>query len=629
MSAATSRERLLLRRLHGLAAALRLHTKAAPWALPARTAVVVGQGAAPICAAWLTKLLFDRLTGGASARTHHLLPLVLALAALGAATASAQHLARLLDREIERKVGLFTQAELFGAVVRDPGLARVEDPAHQDRLQIAQQYSRTGPAQLTGALLGILQGTVTAAGFLVSLLDFSAAAAGLVLLSALPVLVAQLRLSRVRGDTVLHNSPRRRRQLFYSMLLTDQQAAKEIRLFGLGGFFKDRLLHEFRAEQAADRAVDRMTARTDTLLSLMTAVVSGAVLALGVSAAAHGRESIGELSVLIAALAAVQGSLAGIVSQLAVADQSLNLFEHFLAVVEGGPEESATSAVGVPALHGAIRFEDVWFRYREDSPWVLSGIDLTLDRGRAVALVGMNGAGKSTVVKLLCRLYEPTKGRITWDGRDIREFDPAELRRRIGTVFQDHVCYELSARDNIALGDLSARQDDVRLRTAAARAGVDDVVQRLPQRYDTMLSRMFRPDSGGVSGSVSGGTVLSGGQWQRLALARALLREQADLLILDEPSSGLDARAEHQVHRMLATSCAGQTRLMVSHRLNTVREADVILVLGSGRVEQSGTHTELMAAGGAYAELFRLQAEGYRDRPPDRLTVTVTKGAAL
>jgi ATP-binding cassette subfamily B protein len=266
----------------------------------------------------------------------------------------------------------------------------------------------------------------------------------------------------------------------------------------------------------------------------------------------------------------------------------------------------------LPPLWCGIELRDVWFRYSEDHPWALRGVNLHIPHGTAVALVGRNGAGKSTLVKLLCRFYDPTHGAILWDGVDIRDVDVDDLRQRIGAVFQDYMSYDMTAAENIALGDLDAFNDARRIRAAAQRAGIHATLARLPHGYDTLLSRMFfmgddNPESG---------VVLSGGQWQRLALARAFLRARRDLMILDEPSAGLDAEAEHEIHASLRRYRGGQTSLLISHRLGAVRDADHIVVLHDGRVVEHGDHRTLMAGGGHYARLFTMQARGYQQHAP-------------
>ena len=270
------------------------------------------------------------------------------------------------------------------------------------------------------------------------------------------------------------------------------------------------------------------------------------------------------------------------------------------------------ASIMLPPLRRGIELRDVWFRYSDNHPWVLRGVNLVIPHGCTTALVGLNGAGKSTLVKLLCRFYDPTRGAILWDGVDLREVEPAQLRDRISAVFQDHMNYDLSAAENIAVGELSALDDRTRIEAAAVTAGIHDTVHALPNGYDTLLTRIFF-GAGGDEDNGDAGVVLSGGQWQRIALARAFVRDRRDLMILDEPSSGLDPQAEGEVHARMREHRRDATSLLISHRLNTVKNADVIAVVEDGLVVELGSHAEVMAAGGTYARLFRLQSAGYRD----------------
>jgi ATP-binding cassette subfamily B protein len=245
---------------------------------------------------------------------------------------------------------------------------------------------------------------------------------------------------------------------------------------------------------------------------------------------------------------------------------------------------------------------------------VLRGISLFIPRGQRLALVGLNGAGKSTLVKLLCRFYDPDRGRIRWDGTDLRDFDVAELRERISGVFQDFMRYELSASENIAVGELERAGQQQLLTAAAGRAGIHDVITALPEGYRTLLTCNYFDLADKEDPRT--GVLLSGGQWQRLALARAFLRGSRDLMILDEPSSGLDAQAEHEIHDQLRAHSDDSTVILISHRLSAARSADRIVVLADGQVAEQGSHDALMAAAGRYARLFALQARGFTDGVP-------------
>jgi ATP-binding cassette, subfamily B, bacterial len=368
-----------------------------------------------------------------------------------------------------------------------------------------------------------------------------------------------------------------------------------------------RMLSSMAHVTGARLAVERRAVVVQSALALASAAATGFGAVIVVLGAVHGRFTPGDVMLFLAAVAGVQGGLAGVVLQLGQASTALRLFGHYLDVLN--TPDPLGSGTGRPSLRTGIELHDVWFRYRPDGPWVLRGVNLRLPAGRAVGLVGVNGAGKSTLVKLLCRFYDPQRGRITWDGVDIRELDLTALRRRMTVVFQEFMTYDLTAAENIGLGHVEQIEDRDRIRAAAADAEIDGVLAALPHGYDTMLSRVH--DS--ADGDAGAGVTLSGGQWQRVALARALLRSDADFLVLDEPTAGLDAEGEHRLHARLTAHSAGRTRLLISHRLAALRGADLVVTLVGGRIVEQGNHDELMSADGEYARLFRLQAGGYQD----------------
>ena len=588
-----------------LTAAARLAWSSGPGRLLLRMALTLVAAAVPVTIAWLTKIVLDRLTTS----DRPLLTPALLLAAAGVVAAVLPHLVQYLEAQVLRAIDLTARQRLYAAVARMPGLRRLEDPAFQDRLALAGETGTTGPSEVVTSMLAAVQGVLMLAGFVATLAVLNAWMLVPIVLAAAIALDGQLRLSRYRARLHGDLGHATRREMFYAQLLNSTSAAKEVRLYGLGGLFAARMVRELRWANARRSRMDRRELLVQGLHALVATVVAGVGLIWAVQAARAGRLTVGDVSIFVVALAGVQDGIAILISSAGRLHEALLLFGHYRYVVAAGPDLTVRAAATVDPLTSGVELRDVWFRYGDDLPWVLQGVSLTIPAGRSTALVGENGCGKSTIVKLLCRFYDPQRGAVLWDGVDLRDLEPDQLRRRIGTVFQDYMCYELSAADNIGLGDTTALRDLDRVRRAARRAGIDPALAALPRGYDTMLSRAFDNPLHDDPGT---GVMLSGGQWQRVALARALVRDRADLLILDEPNAGLDAEAEHEVHQQLNAHRAGRTSLLISHRLSTVRDADTIVVLAAGRVAEQGTHDELMAAGGRYARLFRLQAAGYR-----------------
>ncbi len=569
--------------------------------------ITVLQGLLPLATAWITKILFDwlaqRLAGNTTVINDQLFWLLAAQAVLTVAAVILPNVSQYLGAELKRRLTLLIESNVYQKINSFTGIAHFENPKVYDTIRLAQQGAGFSGSQALETLTQFIQNIVTLVSFIGVLLTFNLSLAALVLLAALPQLIAQLKLGQQRFGLAFDISLDERRKFYYGFLLAGVEAVKEVRLFGLGQYFLDKLLALYKQVHHAERKQEQRELRWELGLGILSGIVSSAAFVFIVLAAFAGNMTLGDITLYIAAVSAVQGALSGTIFSIASLNESVlfhSYYQDLLALEPALPINPNPQPVSKLAF--GLDLRNVSFRYHADQPWVLRNVSLTVAAGSCLALVGLNGAGKTTLVKLLTRFYDPTEGQILWDGVDIREFDPTELRQHMGAIFQDFMRYDLTVRENIGLGNLERMNDNKWIEQAAAQANVHDDVLRLPQGYETEVSRMFAEEGEGLD--------LSGGQWQKVATARMFARE-ADLLILDEPTAALDAESEYEVYNHFSELMANRTSILISHRFSTVRMADVIAVLDDGHITEYGSHGKLIASNGTYARLYRMQAESY------------------
>ncbi|MGH7566193.1 MAG: ABC transporter ATP-binding protein [Gemmatimonadota bacterium] len=567
--------------------------------------LVVLRSALPLAVLYLTKLVVDAISAAAQGAD---VPFSDVLFLLGLAAAAG-----LLGTLIGVVSGLVTQAHANRVTDRvleslhrksvEMDLRYYEDAAYHDSLHRAQQDAPNRPTAVLGNLLRVAQSGLTVLGIVGLLVTIHWLLAVFLFVAVIPALWVQIRYSERFYEWQKRTSQLDRYVRYLSYLLLHPPPAKEIRLFGLGDVLTGRFRDLRKRLRSETIAMAKTRSMGDAFAQSVAALVVFGAFAYIAWRSYQGDLSIGDLVMYFGAVQRGQGAAQGLFAALGSLYED-NLFlttlEDFMAVEPEVAAPPDPRPVPDPIRQG-IALEGVSFRYPGSSRPLLEKIDLMIRPGEVVALVGSNGAGKTTIVKLLCRLYDPDEGRITIDGIDLKEFDPVELRREISVVFQDFVHFFLPARDNIWFGDVTRPREDAGIIEAAATAGADPFLRELRRGYDTVLGPLF-----------SEGEELSIGEWQKVAIARAFFHE-AQLLVVDEPTSALDALAEAELFEKLRDLVRGRSTVLISHRFSTVRMADRIYVIDDGKILESGSHEELMLLGGKYASLFRMQAAPYRD----------------
>jgi ATP-binding cassette, subfamily B, bacterial len=561
----------------------------------------------PAAMLWISKLILDAVVGrisrgtGTLAGIWKLVALELALAVASDLLARANTLCDSLlgDRFTNRvSVRLMRHASRLD-------LASFEDPVFCDKLERARRQT-TGRLGLLAALLTLAQDGISLISLSGLLIVFSPLLMVLLVAAVIPAFLGETHFTALAYSVLYRWTPQRRLLDYLRLVGASAQSAKEVKIFGLGDYLADRY-HRLSDEiYAENKAVAVRRAILGSFLNLISTGGYYGAYAVVLLKTLAGAISIGTFTLLTGAFSRsrtyIERILAGFndISEQALFLKDLFEFFEMEPTIGAGPGLEGRAIPAPRPIRGGFEFRNVAFAYPGSDRTVVRDVSFRLEPAEKLALIGENGAGKTTLVKLLARLYDPTDGRILLDGVDLREYDVEDLRREIGVIFQDYLRYDMLVRENIGFGKLESLSDQERIETAARKSLAKGVIDRLPNGYDQMVGRRFE-----------GGVDLSGGEWQKFALARAYMRD-AQLLILDEPTATLDARAEYEVFQRFADLTRGRMAVLISHRFSTVRMADRILVLAGGAVEEEGTHHQLVALGGRYAELFELQAAGYR-----------------
>ena len=603
------RLRETLRLFPHIARTFRILWQTSPLLSVAVAALTVISGVIPASLAWVGKLIVDSVVvaardGGQAAGADRTLRRVGLELGLMVASTLATRLSALLRELLRAQLGNRVNVDILEKAL-GLELQHFEDATFYDKMQRARREASSRPLSMVLGILGIAQNTITLTSYGFLLARLSPFSVVILFVASIPAFITEARMSNQSFRLSSWRAPETRRLNYLEWLLTRDTHVKEVKLFAIGRLIlgRYRALFDKFYREAAGLARKRFV--YGLLLTLLSLGAFYGCYAFAARRAALGGMTLGDLTLYVLVFRQGQGAFQALLGAVAgLYEDALfmsNLFAYLDLPTSGGGGEEWPAGPQAAARPQAIELRGVSFRYPHKESWALRDISLTIAPGEVIALCGDNGAGKSTLIHLLMGFYEPTEGEILYGGRPLREIPPGELHRRIGTVFQDFVRYQLPVSENIGLGWVPALEDRARIEKAAVAGGADAVIEKLPRRYDTMLGGYFEA-----------GQELSTGQWQKIATARAFMRD-AEVLILDEPTASLDAEAEHEMWKRFKALASGRTAILISHRMSTVRLAERIVVLRGGRIEELGSHAELLARDGRYAHLFRLQAAGYLD----------------
>ncbi len=564
-------------------------------------------GVLPAGIAYVGKVIVDAVVAGAAARDQAggidlapALRAVLVELGLVAALAGVQRGLSVCESLLRAMLGHRVNVMILRKALT-LNLEHFEDSEFYDKLTRARRQASSRPLSLVLRTFGLGQQAIALTSFAGLLWQYSPWAVAVLVGAGLPAFVAEAKFSGDAFRLFRWRSPQTRQQSYLETVLAREDYVKEVKLYGLGPMLLERYEAIFETLFGEDRSLTLRRGLWGFLLGLLSTLAFYAAYAWIARAAILGDITLGQMTMYLLLFKQGQSAVsAGLRSIGGMYEDNLylsNLYEYLEQDVPARPPGRSEG----PSPDDGIRLEHVTFRYPGATADALHDVSLHVQPGEALALVGENGSGKTTLIKLLTRLYEPQGGRVLIDGLDVRAWDDAALRRRVGVIFQDFARYQMLVGENVGAGDVDHFENEERWQDAAAEGMADTFIDELPDGYQTQLGRWFR-----------GGRELSGGQWQKVALSRAFMRQEADILVLDEPTAAMDAEAEATVFEHVRRAAGTRITILISHRFSTVRMADRIVVLDGGRVVEQGSHEDLMEAQGRYARLFSLQAEGYR-----------------
>jgi len=562
------------------------------------------RSAIPVSILYVGKLIIDevvRLTHSPAGSSHTLLWELIAAEFLLAILADALgRITSLVDGLLGDLFANHTSVRIMQhAATLD--LDQFEDSVFYDKLERARQQT-TGRTVLLSQVMSQVQDLITMCFLAAALVTFNAWLIVLLFITVIPAFISESYFNDRNYSLSRRQTPERRELDYIRYVGASDETAKEVKIFNLSGFFIDRFKQLSNKFYYDNKKLATRRASWGTLFSILGSMGSYAAYVFIIIKAISGVLTIGDLTFLAGSFRQMRNQMEGLLLRFTTISQGAIYLKDFFDFFDIEPRiKASVHARPFPkTIREGYVFENVGFRYTNSEQWANRHLNFTLKAGEKLALVGENGAGKTTLVKLLARLYDPTEGRILLDGHDLREYDLTEMRSQVGVIFQDFLRYQMSVSQNIAAGNISEKENADLIMASARSSLADAVVQRLPGKYDQPLGKRFNQ-----------GVELSGGEWQKIALARAYMKD-AQLLILDEPTAALDARAEYEVFQRFSELTHGKTAVLISHRFSTVRMADRILVLDRGQILESGSHEQLLEKNGRYAELFNLQAAGYQ-----------------